>query len=87
LGRLIETHAGAGQTHRAIVRLGAPSTVVGFDIDTSNFNGNEGPEARVYGMVLGRGEEEGKIRKDDARVSFGRMVVRWRGGVVAWRGG
>ncbi|KAJ3767438.1 galactose-binding domain-like protein [Lentinula raphanica] len=30
-----------------IIKLGTSGTIVGFDIDTSNFNGNEAPEASV----------------------------------------
>ncbi|KAH8828554.1 allantoicase [Flagelloscypha sp. PMI_526] len=34
----------------AIIKLGTAGTIIGFDIDTSHFNGNEGPEASVYAL-------------------------------------
>ncbi|KAI8458332.1 galactose-binding domain-like protein [Phakopsora pachyrhizi] len=34
-----------------IIELGVPSgTIIGFDIDTTSFNGNEAPTASVYGL-------------------------------------
>lgn len=52
----------------AIVKLGPElSTIMGFDIDTANFNGNEGPEASVWGLRVDIGDEGMKIRKDDVR--------------------
>jgi hypothetical protein len=36
---------------RVIIKLGVPSgTIVGFDIDTTFFNGNEAPACSVYGL-------------------------------------
>ncbi|KZT42454.1 Allantoicase [Sistotremastrum suecicum HHB10207 ss-3] len=40
-----------------IIRLGAPGSIVGFDIDTSHFNGNEAPEASVDGLINGQWQE------------------------------
>ncbi|KAF5351866.1 hypothetical protein D9756_007571 [Leucocoprinus leucothites] len=41
-----------------IIQLGAPGTVVGFDIDTSNFNGNEAPEVSVQVMYTAGGDPQ-----------------------------
>lgn len=43
-----------------IVRLGpaAGASIVGFDIDTANFNGNEAPEVEVFGLHLSPAEEK-----------------------------
>ncbi|KAF8342006.1 Allantoicase [Cantharellus anzutake] len=39
-----------------IIKLGVPSGyIIGFDIDTSNFNGNEAPAASVGGFFAGAG--------------------------------
>lgn len=55
----------------AIVALGPRACVLhGFDIDTTNFNGNEGPQADVWGLSLGAHEaaqEELTLDGDDAR--------------------
>ncbi|KAG8734548.1 Allantoicase [Ceratobasidium sp. 423] len=49
-----------------IIRLGAPSGyVIGFDIDTAHFNGNEGPAASVHALF---GESQEKPQADDPRV-------------------
>lgn len=62
----------------AIVRLGprAGATLLGFDIDTANFNGNEGPEAEVWGLCLDVDEERAgaPIAEDDERVSARRSL-------------
>ncbi|KAI0305441.1 Allantoicase [Multifurca ochricompacta] len=42
--------------YRAIIKLGTTGTVKGFDIDTSHFNGNEGPEASVQSLYITKGE-------------------------------
>jgi len=48
-----------------IIRLGAPSGyVVGFDIDTSHFSGNEAPQASVQGLFASSRE---KPQSDDPR--------------------
>ncbi|KAI0268773.1 allantoicase [Gloeopeniophorella convolvens] len=49
----------------AIIKLGTTGTVVGFDIDTTHFNGNEGPEASVDALLIAEGEEAPTA--DDAR--------------------
>jgi allantoicase len=48
--------------------------LIGFDIDTANFTGNEGPAADVWGLQLTgteaeRETEEKKLEGDDVRVS------------------
>lgn len=57
----------------AIIRLGpaAGAQVIGFDIDTANFNGNEAPEVEVFGLRLTAAEEEQnlQVHQDDDRVS------------------
>lgn len=57
----------------AIIRLGpaAGAQVIGFDIDTANFNGNEAPEVEVFGLRLTAAEEEQNVQvhQDDDRVS------------------
>lgn len=47
---------------RVIIRLGPPGggRVIGFDIDTANFNGNEAPATRVEGTI-----SEGDPAPDD----------------------
>lgn len=35
-----------------IIKLGAPGSIIGLDIDTANFNGNEAPAASVEGLYL-----------------------------------
>ncbi|KAF8608780.1 allantoicase [Ceratobasidium sp. AG-I] len=48
-----------------IIRLGAPSGyIVGFDIDTSHFSGNEAPQASVQGLFASSRE---KPQVDDPR--------------------
>ncbi|CAE6518024.1 unnamed protein product [Rhizoctonia solani] len=48
-----------------IIRLGAPSGyVIGFDIDTSHFSGNEGPAASVQALF---DESQEKPQADDPR--------------------
>jgi allantoicase len=50
-----------------IIRLGAPSGyIVGFDIDTAHFSGNEAPAASVQALFA---EAREKPQADDARVS------------------
>lgn len=50
-----------------IIRLGAPSGyIVGFDIDTAHFSGNEAPQASVQGLFASSRE---KPQADDPRVS------------------
>jgi allantoicase len=62
----------------AIVRLGprAGAELSGFDIDTANFNGNEGPEAEVWGLCLDADEERNgaAIAEDDERVRVCQQV-------------
>ncbi|MCO5565966.1 hypothetical protein L7F22_019641 [Adiantum nelumboides] len=43
-----------------IVRLGpaAGASIVGFDVDTANFNGNEAPEVEIFGLHLSPAEEK-----------------------------
>lgn len=55
----------------AVIRLGpaAGAELTGFDIDTANFNGNEGPEAEVWGLQLPAEEEVNAVKEKDARVS------------------
>lgn len=56
-----------------ILRLGpaAGGSVVGFDIDTANFSGNEAPEVEIYGLQIAPEEEKSgsTIGENDARVS------------------
>lgn len=58
----------------AIVRLGpkAGAVIHGFDIDTSNFNGNEAPAAAVFGLAQPPQEEDAgkEVTADDLRVSI-----------------
>lgn len=49
-----------------IIKLGATGSVVGMDIDTSHFNGNEGPAASVYGASFGSNDS---ITHDSSVVS------------------
>ena len=35
---------------RVIIKLGAPGTISGFDVDTANFSGNEAPAVAIYGL-------------------------------------
>lgn len=51
---------------RCIVKLGTSGTIVGFDIDTTYFNGNEGPEAAVEALFDASPEVP---QVNDARVS------------------
>lgn len=44
----------------AILKLGAPGHLIGFDIDTANFNGNEAPEASVEAMFSVNGVPDEK---------------------------
>lgn len=58
-----------------IIRLGSRSLIKGFDIDTSHFNGNEGPASDVQGLVLEGDEkqlaaQEKLLMNDDPRVSL-----------------
>jgi allantoicase len=59
-----------------IIRLGPPSNILtGFDIDTANFTGNEGPAADVWGLKLEGDEKEVERQEkgllgDDPRVSW-----------------
>jgi allantoicase len=39
------------------LKLGTAGTVVGFDIDTTTFNGNEAPEASVEAMLSASNED------------------------------
>lgn len=61
---------------RVIIRLGPPSNILtGFDIDTANFTGNEGPAADVWGLKLEGDEREVERQEkgllgDDPRVSL-----------------
>lgn len=43
-----------------IVRLGpaAGASIIGFDVDTANFNGNEAPEVEIFGLHLSPAEEK-----------------------------
>ncbi|TFY80894.1 hypothetical protein EWM64_g3118 [Hericium alpestre] len=41
----------------AIIKLGTTGSVIGFDIDTTHFNGNEAPEVSVQTLLLPDGEE------------------------------
>lgn len=56
-----------------IVRLGPAggASIVGFDIDTAHFNGNEAPEVEVYGLRLSPEEEQApeshQLRSTDTR--------------------
>lgn len=58
---------------RVIIRLGPPSNILtGFDIDTANFTGNEGPAADVWGLKLDGDDvekQEKGLEGDDPRVS------------------
>ncbi|KAI6045963.1 galactose-binding domain-like protein [Pisolithus marmoratus] len=42
-----------------IIRLGSTGTIVGFDIDTSHFNGNEAPEVSVDAILSTNENESG----------------------------
>lgn len=58
-----------------ILRLGPNSgaEIVGFDVDTANFNGNEAPEVEIFGMAFSPEEEkqlDDKIPDNDSRVSL-----------------
>lgn len=54
------------------LRLGpaAGSNIIGFDVDTANFNGNEAPEVEIFGLRLTPAEEKAGAAPghDDARV-------------------
>ncbi|PWN51738.1 Allantoicase [Violaceomyces palustris] len=55
-----------------ILRLGPASGghVVGFDVDTANFNGNEAPEVEIFGLSLSPEEEKqigDKVSDTDSR--------------------
>ncbi|CAO1634174.1 unnamed protein product [Parajaminaea phylloscopi] len=43
-----------------IVRLGPTggASIVGFDVDTANFNGNEAPEVEIFGLCLASHDDE-----------------------------
>ncbi|KAK0241789.1 galactose-binding domain-like protein [Armillaria nabsnona] len=47
-----------------IIQLGTPGSIIGFDIDTSHFNGNEAPRASVDAF---RGDTDEFPSKDDSR--------------------
>lgn len=60
-------------TDWVILRLGPKggAKVVGFDVDTAWFNGNEAPEVEVFGLRLTPEEEEkvgDQLKHDDGRV-------------------
>jgi hypothetical protein len=61
---------------RVIIRLGPSNNILtGFDIDTANFTGNEGPAADVWGLKLEGDEkeverQEKSLKGDDPRVSL-----------------
>jgi allantoicase len=42
---------------RCIIKLGTAGTIFGFDIDTTNFNGNEAPQASVETLLSSSGED------------------------------
>ncbi|KAI6121399.1 galactose-binding domain-like protein [Pisolithus sp. B1] len=42
-----------------MIKLGSPGTIVGFDIDTSHFNGNEAPEVSVDALLSTNEDESG----------------------------
>lgn len=66
-----------------IIRLGPPSNILtGFDIDTANFTGNEGPAADVWGLKLDGldvEKQEKGLEGDDPRVS--RAMTRHSAGI------
>ncbi|KAG9043567.1 Allantoicase [Tulasnella sp. UAMH 9824] len=39
-----------------IIKLGTPGHIIGFDIDTAHFNGNEAPQASVEALFLSEGD-------------------------------
>ncbi|KXN91036.1 putative allantoicase [Leucoagaricus sp. SymC.cos] len=41
-----------------IIQLGAPGTIVGFDVDTTNFNGNEAPEVSIEALYTASGDAQ-----------------------------
>lgn len=64
-----------------ILRLGpaAGGSIVGFDIDTANFSGNEAPEVEIYGLRMTPEEEKSgsSISENDAKVSVIRVTKNW----------
>ncbi|KAG8213580.1 galactose-binding domain-like protein [Butyriboletus roseoflavus] len=46
-----------------IIRLGTTGTIVGFDIDTSHFNGNEAPEVSVDALLAPDSESDPDLTK------------------------
>ncbi|KZO95544.1 allantoicase [Calocera viscosa TUFC12733] len=46
-----------------VIALGAPGTIVGFDIDTAHFNGNEAPAGSVHGYYSTDGSVPGPEEK------------------------
>lgn len=51
---------------RCIIKLGTAGTVFGFDIDTTHFNGNEGPQASVEALFDSSSSENPQV--SDSRV-------------------
>ncbi|KAG9010420.1 Allantoicase [Tulasnella sp. JGI-2019a] len=47
----------------AIIKLGAPGYLIGFDIDTANFNGNEAPQASIEALFSTGGDPGAKDEK------------------------
>ncbi|EJU04387.1 allantoicase [Dacryopinax primogenitus] len=47
-----------------VIALGAPGTVLGFDLDTAHFNGNEAPAASVHGFYSNDGKIPGPEDED-----------------------
>ncbi|KAG8900342.1 Allantoicase [Tulasnella sp. 408] len=39
-----------------IIKLGTPGHIIGFDIDTAHFNGNEAPQASVEALFMSEGD-------------------------------
>ena len=56
----------------AIIKLGVPGQIAGFDIDTAHFNGNEAPEASVEALFDVDGSHEPSEK--DARVMSFRSI-------------
>ncbi|KAG8887580.1 Allantoicase [Tulasnella sp. 332] len=58
-----------------IIKLGAPGHIIGFDIDTANFNGNEAPQASVEALFSNGGdhprEKDDKWKEVLQRVDLG----------------
>ncbi|TFY71962.1 hypothetical protein EVG20_g1049 [Dentipellis fragilis] len=49
---LVSRDPASSELERAIIKLGTTGSIIGFDIDTTHFNGNEAPQVSVQALKL-----------------------------------